>query len=394
MRHRPDLRGVAPESGDVRRDLFDAVAGLLRRLAKQRPLAIVLDDLHWAQLPTLALLEHVVHACPDVRLLVLATFRTTAPDRSEEVNGRVAELHRLDGVRRLDLNGLDTDAIAEYVSLRSGIPRSAARAPAALLRDRTGGNPFFLRELWADLERRGGIAALQLPQPVPASIGDTLAARLSGLGEEVRGVVEMAAVLGDTFDLSTLLSVSEADRTQTMAFIDSATAVGLIDATEPHGGGYAFVHALTRQAVLDRMSESRRTTLHARAAEALEQQPSNPALVPRLAHHYLAAHVLGYHEQALRRCREAGELAERALAFEDAAVWFERAASLHGCAPAVRTEMLLAAGADYVRACHFPHAREIYARLVATADPLARLAAAMGFEEASWRPGLDRPPRR
>ncbi len=211
---------------------------------------------------------------------------------------------------------------------------------------------------------------------------------MSGIGDEVRDVVEMAAVLGDTFDLTTLLSASETDRTQTMAFVDAATAVGLIDATEPHGGTYAFVHALTREAVVDRMSESRRTALHARAAEAIERQPSNPALVPRLAHHYLAAQVLGYHDQALRRCREAGELAERALAFEDAAVWFERAASLHGCDPAVRTEMLLAAGADYVRACHFPHAREIYERLAVTADGSARLAAAMGFEDASWRPGV------
>src|SRR5205823_3759149 len=219
--------------------------------------------------------EHVVQVCSDTRLLVLAAFRTTAPDRSDEVAARLAELHRLEGVRRLDLGGLDTDAIAEYVSLRSGLTLQAARAPAALLRDRTG-------------------------------------------------------------------AAGDARPTQAMAFVDSAMAVGLIESVETDRDVSSFVHALTRQTVIDRMPASRRTLLHARAAEALERQPHDASLVPRLARHYLAAHILGYQQQALRYSREAGRLAERSLAFEDAAVWFERAASLPECDPAVRSEMLLA----------------------------------------------------
>jgi DNA-binding CsgD family transcriptional regulator len=373
---------------ELRRDLFDAVARVVRLLADERPLALVLDDLHWAQLPTLALLDHVVHTSAESRLLVLGAFRTTAPDRSDEVAGRIAELHRLEGVRRLDLSGLDTDAIAEYLVLRSGLPVTEARAPAALLRDRTGGNAFFLRELWDDLERRGGVSALRSPQRVPASIGDTLAARISGLGEEVRRVIELAAVLGDTFDLSTLVAASEADATQTMAFIDSTVAVGLIEATDAHGGQYAFVHALTRSAVLDRMPASRLALFHARAAEALERQPIHAALVPQLADHYLAAHVLGFHEPALRYTTQAGRLAESSLAFEDAAAWFERAALLPECDEAQRSELLLAAGLNHVRACHFPEARALYERLALTNDPAVRLAAAMGFEDATWPPGV------
>ena len=388
-RHQPHLEHAGVRAGEVRRDLFNAVARLFRGLAEERPLALILDDLHWAQLPTLALLEHLVQACPDNRLLVVATFRTTAPDRSDEVAARVAELHRLDGVRRLDLSGLDTDAIAEYLSLRSGLSVGAARAPAALLRDRTGGNPFFLRELWADLERRGGVSALRFRHGVPASIGDTLAARVAGLGSEVRQVIELAAVLGDTFDLATLVAASEADRTLTMAFIDSAMALGLIEAVEPDDGVYSFVHALTRQAVLEGMPGSRRVLLHARAAEALESQPAHALLVPRLAQHFLAAHILGFHEQALRYSKQAAKLAERSLAFEEAALWFERAASLPECDPAVRAEMLLAAASDYVQACHFPTARAIYERLDAIAEPSTQLAAAIGFEDATWRPGVD-----
>ncbi|MCO1654093.1 AAA family ATPase [Pseudonocardia humida] len=76
-RHLPDAVERGEPAGDGRRDLFEAVAGLLRRMARDRPLVVVLDDLHWGQLPTVALLEHLVHSCVDSRTLVLATFRTT-----------------------------------------------------------------------------------------------------------------------------------------------------------------------------------------------------------------------------------------------------------------------------------------------------------------------------
>lgn len=135
-RHLPGA-GAGDAAGGGRRVLFDAVTGFLRRLAADRPIALILEDLHWAKLPTLAMLEQVLIGCADARLLVLATFRTTQPDRSDELAGRLAELHRFDGVRRLDLAGLDTEAIAEYVGRAHRLPRPAARTAAALLRDRT-----------------------------------------------------------------------------------------------------------------------------------------------------------------------------------------------------------------------------------------------------------------
>lgn len=388
VRHGSGLDATAPPVGEVRRELFDSVVRLLGALAGARPVAMVLDDVHWAQMPTLALLAHVVQSCADLPLLVVATFRTNAPDRSDEVAARLADLHRLEGVRRLDLGGLDTEAIAEYLRLRAGLAPAEARAPAALLRDRTGGNPFFLRELWADIERRGGVTALRRSRGVPASIGDTLSARLAGLGRELRGVIEVAAVLGDPFDLTTLLATSDAGRDETLAQVDAALAVGLVEALDAERGRYSFVHELARQAVIDRMAPSRRSMLHARAADALERQAPQPALVPRLAQHALAAHAAGYQERALRYAREAGLLAERSLAFEDAAVWFERAASLPECEVPVAVELLLAAANNYIRACDFTRARVIYERLTTGTPPTVRLEAAIGYEDASWRPGM------
>lgn len=388
VRHRPGVREASGQTKDIRRELFDAVSRFVRALSQDGPLALVFDDLHWAQAPTVALFEHVIKACPDIPMLVLATFRTTVPDRSEPLLGRIAELHRLEGVRRLDLSGLDTDAIARFLNLRGGVPLRAAQVPAAMLRDRTGGNPFFLRELWGDLERRGGVEALRTPHKVPASISDTLRQRLAGLSDQVRSVIEMAAVLGDSFDLPTVAAAADAERGVSTAAIDAAEAVGLIEGVDGLEGCYVFVHALTRQAVVDGMASSRRMLLHARAAEALERRRTDTAVVPRIAQHYLEAHVLGYHRQALDAARDAGRLAERSLAYEEAALWFERAARLPESDAETRAEMLFAAAANHVRAGDFARARAIYERLSGMADPLVRLAAATGYEDASWRPGL------
>ncbi len=389
VRHLPGPEELAAGSGEQRRDLFEAVSGLLARLAEQRPLALVLEDLHWAQLPTLALLEHVVRTSADARMLVLVTLRTTLPDRSDELAMRVAELHRLEGVRRLDLGGLDTSAVIEYLVLHGGLSEREARAPAVLLRDRTGGNPFFLRELWADLQHRGGVSALRSSQRVPVSISDSLEERIARLEDRLRPVLELAAVLGDEFDLAMLVAASETDRTTTMDFVDAAVALGFVESVESPGTHYCFVHALARQAVLDRTPPSRLALLNARAGEALERLPRQNALIPRLAHHFLAAQFLGFHDQALRHTREAGRLAERSLAFEEAAGWFERAASLPECDPEDRAQLLLAAAIDHVRACSFPRARAIYEELATTSGPDVQLAAALGFEDATWRPGVN-----
>jgi DNA-binding CsgD family transcriptional regulator len=382
-RHLPDSSRAA-DVGAARRALFDALTGFLRRLAIDRPIALILDDLHWAQLPTLAMLEQVLIGCADIRMLLVATFRSTEPDRSDELVTRLAELHRFDGVRRLDLAGLDTEAIAEFVCQTEQLTPASARTAAALLRDKTGGNPFFLTELCNDLETRGGIAALSSQQRVPASIGDAISRRLGGLGAGVRGVIEQAAVLGQTFDLPALIASCETELPATLAAIDSAEGIGLIRPVHDSDGEFSFVHALTREAVVDGMAASQLRIMHARAAEALEGR-ADPSVVPRLANHYLRAHVLGYHEQALRYAREAARMAEQSLAYEDAAKWFERAASLPELSLADRARMDLGAAANHVRAGDFSRARTTYERISAMDDPLIRLEAAVGYEDANWR---------
>jgi DNA-binding CsgD family transcriptional regulator/tetratricopeptide (TPR) repeat protein len=173
-----------------------------------------------------------------------------------------------------------------------------------------------------------------------------------------------------------------------MDAVDAATAVGLIEALDEPPGRYGFVHALTRQVVIDQLATSRLRLLHARVAETLDRGPAeDPALVPRLANHYLNAHVLGYHEQALRYATLAARQAARSLAYEEAAQWFERAAALPESGPEDVAESLFGAAENHAKAGDFACAREIYERLTHMPDPLVRLRAAMGFEEATHPPG-------
>src|SRR5262249_56502397 len=104
-------------------------------------------------------------------MVLLCAHRTTAPDRSDELTYAIADLFRLDGVSRIDLPGLSTDEIAQYLVAEGGLPVRRAREYATVLRDQTGGNPFFLREMWRDIVARGGAAqGRPFATPAPASL--------------------------------------------------------------------------------------------------------------------------------------------------------------------------------------------------------------------------------
>ena len=134
-------------------------------------------------------------------------------------------------------------------------------------------------------------------------------------------------MIGDSVDLPTLVRAGSADRDTSMDAIDAAVAVGVLEPVAGTGDRYAFVHSITRQVVLDRLPHTRCTALHARVAQVLEAH-DDPALAPRIAHHYLAAHVLGHQERARHHAVAAARQAAHSLAFEEAALWFDRAATL------------------------------------------------------------------
>ena len=382
-----------PGSGRSPHVLFDALLRVLLAVAEQRPLVLVLEDLHWAPEPTLAMLSHLVESTAGEQLLVLATRRTTAPDRTDAVSYALGDLHRLDGVTRIDLAGLATEDVAEYLVRQAGASRSSARSAAPVLRDLTGGNPFFLQEYCHDLASRGGLAAMRsATAQAPRSVQDALDRRLAAFPADRARVVEVAAVAGDVVDPTVLVQACDLAPEVVLEGIDFGVSAGLLVADDD--GAVRFAHALARQAVLDRLSSTSRAATHARVAEVLEHRVSedDPGLVAQLAHHYVQGRTLGHDAKAIHYLVLAAEQAVRSLAHGEAATLYERAAQLHVPQGPPRVELLLAAARCHMHAGDFTTARRLYADLSSSEDTRTRLMAAIGHEDASARPGVNGQP--
>jgi len=369
------------------RVLFDAVAEVVVSAAARLPVVLVLDDLHLAGPATLQLLRYLVERSAGSRLLVLGTLRTTSGDQSTQLVEAISALYALDGVRRLDLAGLDTEAVVEYLVVEGGVRVDEARSGAVLLRDATGGNPFFLREVWRDLSARGGLRELRAGGfRVPQTVLDTMQGRLIGLGQQQRFVVEAAAVLGDAVDVAMVSQAAGATAQETLVALDAAAALGFLGSLCGPEEPMQFVHSLARQAVLALVPPSRLARHHAAAVEVLERLPRDHVVVQRLAHHCAAAKDLGLAGRAVEYLVLAAGIAEAGVAHREAASLLDRAAAL--CAdPARRDELRLAAARSLVLGADFGRARATYEELATSGTPSCRLSAAVGYEHAGWVTG-------
>lgn len=378
-----------PEVGEHRRRLYDAAVDAIRAAADQHPVVLLLNDLQWAGSAGLQLLGYLVEQTTDSRVLIVGTHRTTEPDRSRPLERALATLYRLDGVRRVDLEGLDTADIADYLVQSSGVSASRARTLAGDLRDQTGGNPFFLRELWRDIAAHGWPQNAGSPLFIaPESVRHTIESRLDRLTAPHREVLELAAVIGEEFDVVTLVAASDWTHDTTLEAVDAAVAAGLVEPASGLDGSYRFPHALARSAVLGLLASSRRAHEHARVAQVIEtRSPESDRYVQQLAYHYAGAHTLGYADKAVHYLIEAAGLADRSLAHDDAARWLEQAAQLTED-PDDRDSLLLEASRSRLLGGDFARARELGERVATHGSVRNRVRGGVAFEAASWRPGL------
>jgi DNA-binding SARP family transcriptional activator len=262
-------------------------------LARHAPLLLVLDDLHWAGEETLALLASLVGE-PGA-MLVVGTYRTTdVPRRLAEFLGRVARAEPT----RVYLGGLPAEATTRLVSAITG--QDVDPATARLIHRRSGGNPFFVRELARVLAAGGDLAE------VPAGVREVVRYRLATLPDAVQTVLRHAAVLGSDIDLELLPGDGVLDA------LEVATSRGFL--VEHGPGRFRFAHALVRDTLYQDLSRSRRARWHAAVAETLERR--RPADVEALAHHFLHAEDPA---KGVRYAHAAAEQAERRFAPHHAA---------------------------------------------------------------------------
>ena len=375
----------APAVGQGR--LYDSVVAVLRAAASGHPILLVLEDLQWADEGTVRLLTRIVETTPDSPVLVVASARTTVPDRSAPLIEAIARLARLSSVGRIDLRALSAPDVMEYLARRTGMSPDAVSEPARLLRELTGGNPFLLRETWQEVM---AVSARQTDGvEMPESVNDLLRERILTLDATSQDVLVHAAVLGQEVQLTELLAVCDRTPGETLDGMDAAVASGLLEPPRLVHEAYRFPHAIARQAVLDQLPATRLARVHQRVAIGLQQNAPNASrLVQRLAHHFSAARSLGYTEEAVVYLVKSAEQAESKLAHEEAGRLFERASQF--CAQKVEADDLrLRAARSWVMTADFARARDLLEPVATGGSPSQQREAAIGYEEASWRPGLD-----
>jgi DNA-binding CsgD family transcriptional regulator/tetratricopeptide (TPR) repeat protein len=386
-----------------RHRLHAAVTDLLAGASREGPVLLVLEDVHWADTATLVLLRHLARRAWIGRVLVFATFRDTEADMPELLSQTLADLRRSDDVVRLRLGRLSGDEVNEFVT-RAAQGRAGADLAevAGTITDLTGGNAFLVCELWRALletgavEVVGGVVALTRPAAelgTPESVREVVSERLARLGSPTTALLELAATVGTEFELEIVRRSSGLGEDEFVVALDEAIRSGIIEQLPSGRLAYRFTHELVRRAVYDRLTGARRARLHLRVGEAQEASPrrSTRALAD-LAHHFVAAAPLGDARRAVQYSVLAARAAIAALAFEQAAALLGTALELGIESPGDQAEALLELGSAQHRAGKALEALQTFRSAAEIArtlhDPNLLAGAAIGFEEAGWRPAI------
>jgi class 3 adenylate cyclase len=400
----PDLPSPRESDPETERYLlYAAVAGLLEGASTHEPLVLILDDLHWADAPTLSLLRHVVAAGSSMRVLVIGTYRDSDLSREHPLTALLADLHREQGVQRIRLTGLGSEDVLALMEAAAGQELDeVGHALAAEITRETAGNPFFAGELLRHLTESGVIvqedggrwrlvgdlSELGLPQSVREVVGR----RVERLGSDARTALSAAAVIGREFDLELLLAVLELAEDRLLDLLDEAVAASLLKESPERAERFTFTHGLVEHTLYEDLGRARRARLHKRIAEALEAQCGEEPgeRLGELATHWAAAVVSADAAKAIHYARRAAERALAALAPDEAARWYRQALELHDQAPggerSERCELLIGLG-EAQRQVGSPQHRQTLldgAGLARELDDADRLARAVLANNRGW----------
>jgi class 3 adenylate cyclase len=262
--------------------LFNAVVGLLGEVAESVPLCLVLDDLHWADAQSLALLKHVLRSSEQGSLQVVVTYRDSDLGKDHPLTAVLADLRSLQGVQRIALHGLGADEVAEIMTAVAGHELEADGVElAGRIAAETDGNPFFVAEILRGLSESGALvfdeatarwsidasAGIALPE----SVREVVERRVERLGQESLEALRLAAVIGREFDLELLSAVVETDEVRLLDELEAAVAASVLAESADRVGRFRFAHALVNQTLYDGLGATRRARMHQRVAQVLEE---------------------------------------------------------------------------------------------------------------------------
>ncbi len=334
----PAARGVAGElpSSEARYRLFRAVAYFLRRASGERPLMVVLDDLHYCDSDSLRLLEVVAEDLGETPLLVVATCVGRVARHSPQAASALAALAKLPWHHELRIENLGGEAVRQL--LEPDLGRTRASSLAGEVHRLTEGNPLFVVEVARHLRDSG--AGSGWATQAAGSVVLLVSRRLARLSPEARELLQTAAVLGREFELSALARALKRDSAQAARLLAGAIDQGFIDRAD--GQRYRFTHELVQRGIAADLDPGETIRTHRIVAEALEALRAGGERVEpaRLARAFREAGP-ELTDKAVRYELEAGKQALQAVAYETALRHFDEAAAVPGQPPAARGELAL-----------------------------------------------------
>jgi len=310
------LDDVDHTAGSGRLRMLESLLGLLERLARSRPLLLVLEDVHWADPSTLELLVFLVRTLRSEPILLVLTYRSDDATASAPLRPFLAEVSRSPLAERLDLGRFTKDEVVALLTGILGHPPPAAMAEA--IWSRSGGNAFFAEELLT-MERHDGASGA-----LPSTLRDILLARIEAMSGSAQTVVRAAAAGGLSVAHPILAAVAPMAEPELLAALREAVSHQVL-VVEPADDVYAFRHALLQEAAYGELLPGERHRLHATYARTLTDRPelgSEAGASAEVANHWFAAGDL---TQALPAAVAAGNAAEARYGFTEARHHFERA---------------------------------------------------------------------
>jgi class 3 adenylate cyclase len=338
----PDLEIAPPLDAEAERlRLFESVTQFVRNASAASPIVLLLDDIHWADKPSLLLLQHLTRNLTGARVLVIATYRDIELDRTHPLSEVLGRLRRLPNFQRLLLRGLPEATLEGLLAAADSSEENAParRVLAAALHKETEGNPFFVREILSYLleegkiKREGGrweFGSLTISElGIPEGVREVIGRRLTRLSDGCNRMLTVASTMTGGFSWEALKAITaDVPESLLLELLEEALAAQLV--AERKGeveGTYEFTHALIRQTLYEELSGPRRVLLHRQIGEAIERLYAHniERHLPELAHHFYQAAPGGDVRKAIDYTTRAGERAVALYAWEEAAGHFERA---------------------------------------------------------------------
>ncbi len=328
------LNPTGGEAGN-RYHIFDDIVIALRRAAKAQGLLVVVDDLHWADVPSMRLAQAVAAVTADTGLLFVGLYRGREVYPYPDIADGLRAMRRERATTMLTLGGLAPDEVAELATRRLG--RAADEDLLRGVLDRAEGNPLFVLELLRLVEAPGRF------QPrLPESIGEVIGSRLDQLPATTRAVLRLAAVIGREFTVAMLAAVAEQSPTELSDALDETVAAEVAALVDAHT--YRFTHVLIQEVLYAELPTALRLRSHALAAQALRPTDGGPRSIEALAHHLRQALPIVGAPAALEMTLSAAVRARHQLAYEHAAFQYGEALTLLPLLPGddgIRAELLL-----------------------------------------------------